>query len=186
MDTSVLIAANKPRDPDYESAKKILDSKMHKLTSYIALAELVSVISRLLVAKQIEIDPQAQKILEKLDDKEKAKAIALYILRKGSVEILECLGLVPSGIFGVDVPIEFQIGIKIAPITRLKTLDNLHIATAMLNKKSNKIEFFITGDKEILKKSRTINEISGLVVLSPKEATEKLYDIEINPFTNSL
>jgi len=174
LDTSVLIAANKPGDSDYEYAKKILDSKANKLTSYIALTELVSVIARLLIAKQIEIDSRAQRILEKLNDEEKAQAIALYILKKGSVDILECLGLVPSGIFGVDIPIEFQIGIKIASITRLRTLDNLHIATAMLNKKSNEIRFFITGDKGILKKSRIINEISGLVVLSPKEATEKI------------
>ena len=174
LDTSVLIAANKPGDPDYEYAKRVLGSKASKLTSYIALAELVSVIARLLAAGQIEIDPRAQRILEKLNDEEKVQAMALYILRKGSVDILECLGLAPSGIFGVDIPIEFQIGIKIAPITRLRTLDNLHIAVAMLNKKSNEIRFFITGDREILKKSRTINEISGLVVLSPKEATEKI------------
>jgi len=174
LDTSILVAANKPGDPDYEYAKEILNSKVDKLTSYIALAELISVIARLLITEQIEIEPRAWRILEKLSEEEKAQAIALYILKKGLVDVLGCLGLMPTGIPSVEVPVELQMGIKIAPITRLRTLDNLHVATAMLNKRSNNIRFFVTGDKEILKKSQIINKISGLIVLSPREAVEKI------------
>ena len=44
----------------------------------------------------------------------------------------------------------------------------------MLNRKSDEIEFFITGDKEILKKSSKINRITELIVLSPEEALRKI------------
>lgn len=53
LDTSVLMAANKPDDLDYESSKRILSSDVHKVTSYIALAELISVVSRLLSTNKL-------------------------------------------------------------------------------------------------------------------------------------
>ena len=174
IDTSVLIASVKPNDPDYTASKTVLRSGILKVTSYITLAEMTSSLSRLFVAGQIRIDPRVSKVLDSLSYDEKIRAIVLYILQKHSVRILSCLGLMPSGILNVDIPIEFLESIKLAPTIRLKTLDNLHVTIAKLHKASEGIEYFITGDKDILNRAGIINRETGIIVLSPQEATKKI------------
>ncbi len=174
LDTSVLIASLKPKDKDHICARKILDSGLTKKISYITVTEMISVVSRLIQACQIQLSDEARELLDPLSFDKKIKAIVLYIILRYNINVIGCLGVVHSGIDRVELPIEFAEAIKIAPKTRLKTLDNLHIATFKLNKKPECLDFLVTGDRDMLNKAAEIREIIETLILSPEEASKKL------------
>jgi len=67
-----------------------------------------------------------------------------------------------------SVPLEYAQARKLAPHLRLKTLDTLHVAySSLLLKTGTPIADFVTGDDELVSRSKQIQRLTGIKVVRP-------------------
>ena len=67
-----------------------------------------------------------------------------------------------------SVPLEYAQARKLAPHLRLKTLDTLHVAySSLLLKTGTPITDFVTGDDELVSRSKQIQRLTGIKVVRP-------------------
>jgi predicted nucleic acid-binding protein len=168
LDTSVILSRYAPTDEFYESSKATIkhveDGEYAAATSVFTFVEASSVISRSLEKFPVE---------EKLS---KDEIVAEYLKRIASIKNLAFIsvggdGLLRIGGLGVTTPLLFEIAMNISLTTSARTLDNLHLASAVLCTDifRRKIDFFVTGDKDLLKKRAAIKEVVKASVVSPNE-----------------
>ena len=65
------------------------------------------------------------------------------------------------------IPLEYYISIKLAEKLTLKTLDLLHIAYAYILREE--IDYFTTGDKDIIQEREKIKQQTGIEIKTPRE-----------------
>ncbi len=175
LDTNVLIAYFKPNDPYYLDSRKILTyDEIDKIVSFLTLTEFSSVISRLEKGGQIKFAPEIGKIISKMPLKQRAIILLKYIVKKFNLKVLGAKELISLRVNGevVSFPLEFLKAISLSYELGLKTLDNLHIAIVALENKLARIDYFITGDRDIIDNRKTILKLVGCPISTPKEFAE--------------
>lgn len=177
LDTNIIVSYFKPNDPHYTYSRKILDqADIHKVISFLTIIEFTSVIFRLQKGNRIELSISMKNIFSKTPQKYRAIILAKYIVRKfnlsvlGSKELLNFRINEESALF----PLEFLKALSLSYESGLKTLDNLHIAIVALENKVSRIDYLVTGDRDILNKRNKILQITGCPVVSPSELTSIL------------
>ncbi|MHA1971512.1 MAG: type II toxin-antitoxin system VapC family toxin [Candidatus Hodarchaeales archaeon] len=167
LDTNVILAQWVPTDPFYESSKRICQAVEGSIIigffSGLGLAEVSSVVER-----------QQQKFSNEINEKTRLSTeYHRRIVRIDNLKIIDIMSpyniIISEKKYKLNV-INWQV-FDIAAKMRLKTLDNLHIATIiLLNKiKGKNIDFFITGDKELLTKSYEVKKEYGFSIVSPEQ-----------------
>ena len=167
LDTSVLLARWAPLDAHYSSSlalyTAISSGKIRGYISDFSLAEVASVVERQQIKFQNTLTQSTNLTLE-------------FVKR---IHLTPNLTLVSTGseisILIADQPATlstiFWKSIDVAITTKLKTLDNIHLAitSSLFNLIGRKMNFFVTADHEILKKSQQIEHAYGFQVVSPKK-----------------
>lgn len=159
VDTSVIVARYKPADPLHREAEKLLQGKGARLyVSPVSLLELYSVLSR--VRDELESPLLEEPILETL---------ITFIVQDCKLSILSQSRIVERRLAGqtLTIPLEYHLAMRYADRMKLRTLDMLHLAWAHIHG----VNRFVTGDEEILERSKTIKEIFKVKTLHPREIT---------------
>ena len=149
----------KPKDPLYSIANKFFRSEYDFVISPITLVELYSVLSR--------IKPFL-KLREELKDANMDTIVA-FILYDLHLEIVAKSFMPRLQILSrkFRVPLEYRLAIRLSEEFQLKTLDLLHIAYAYMLRKT--IDYFVTGDEDILNVRDHIKQYLGLEIKEPSE-----------------
>ncbi|MGQ4892176.1 MAG: PIN domain-containing protein [Candidatus Njordarchaeia archaeon] len=159
-DTNLIIARYKPKDHLYDIANKIFNLDQYKIViSPISLVELFSVLSR--VKNHIKIPPSIRGF--------DLSTLIKFIVDDCNIALISETYIIETNVLAAEIklPLEYYIAFSLAERIKLRTLDLLHIAYTYILK--NKIDAFVTGDKEILqKKEQILNELQ-IKVLSPEE-----------------
>jgi len=133
IDTNILISFIDKKDSKYNLANKLMKNYDNKIITELNLLEIKSVLSRSGVIEE-EID-----------------ALDEYLLIKNDIKIVN-----------IDFNRSINTGIDIINSIKLKTLDCLHIASAIIIHADK----FITFDKDFKNKERTIKQF-GIEIIYP-------------------
>jgi len=159
VDTSVIVARYKPSDELYNSSERLFSQRGILLyVSPLSLAELYAVLSR--VREQIHTPSSIHPSINTL---------VAFIVRECRLHIITQANSVTKklGTTKLRTSPEYFISMKVAEKLQLKTLDLLHLAYASLARVRYRVNGFVTGDKEILDRSRLIRTALRLEVLHP-------------------
>ena len=171
VDTSVLIAKYKPKDEIHSSSSTILSSNFFNfIISHISLVELTSVISRQF--HFIELRDVLREKIEILNFKERVLLLVNYIVQENNLSIVQYNNfenlpfLTQTQIFS-----DYSRAILQSTNTNLRTLDNLHFGAAknIILTKNIHIDYFLTGDDEILTNKNKINKYFDFLIISPED-----------------
>lgn len=173
IDTSIIIAKYKQQDEYHEFANQILNSDINtKIISHISLVELSSVLSR----NKENIKFADVKGIELLSGKEKILFFLKYIISDSGLKLQNFTGMneITSIIPQEQIFMDYHQAISISMRSNLRTLDNLHLATAqnIVSFKGIDLEYFLTGDHEILD-NEELSDIIGIQIIHPKEYIKK-------------
>ena len=167
IDTSVLLAKWVPTDPYHEECKTIVEAvtteRIIGIFSGLGLAEVSSVIERQQGKFSLELAP-------------KISLSAEYLKRIVMIPHLEILDIVYP-IHTVITGLKYELSIihwqslDLAPKFHLKTLDNLHLALSILidKLKGRVIDYFVTGDHEIVSNAHQIKTEYGFSPMFPDQ-----------------
>ncbi|NHJ03163.1 MAG: PIN domain-containing protein [Candidatus Heimdallarchaeota archaeon] len=167
IDTSILLANWVKTDPFHEECKKVIEAiktrTIYGIISGLGLVEISSVVER-----------QQNKFLPKLPPN--ISLTAEYLKRIIMVPNLEIIDIfLPKSALIAGSKIELSLvylqAIDLAPKFHLKTLDNLHLATCVLiNRTTRKsIDYFVSGDQEIVSKAHQLKSEYGFSSVFPDE-----------------
>jgi len=160
IDTSLIVARYKPADELYEHSNRLFQSKDSRLyISPVTVAELYCVLSR--IRKRLEVPVTEEPILDTL---------VAFVLKDCNLEVRSKSYYVEKALGGqlIRMPLEYYISTRVTDRVKLRTLDLFHLSYAWILRRELKIEGFVTGDEEVLDKSRAIQETLGIKVLHPK------------------
>lgn len=174
IDTSVVIAKYKQNDIDHMAGKALLGGRVVRcISSTITLVELAAVIAR--QRHEILIEPEMEEVNEcfsELSPEEQIHALISFILLDNPIEYYSHLGTESLLYETKEIMLfsEYSTAIMFAPKLRLKCLDTLHIAAVknLTLAKGEIVNYFITNDREILSKRRTISELIGATCMDPE------------------
>ena len=172
LDTSVVLGIWAPTDPHHEAIRAMIgamrNGALKGFVSTLGLCEAASVVER-----------QKAKFSSLLDAPDKNIPIPLsleylkVIIELSNVFIVDCTDTVTIRVRdkSITLPIVYWKAIELAPITALRSLDNLHLAIAysLLECLGERVDYFITNDEGILNKGSTIKKTCHFTVLSPNE-----------------
>ncbi len=171
VDTSVLIAKYKTNDKIHNPSVKILTSiNANFVISHISLVELASVISRQI--ENINFNKEIDEKIGQLNFKERIMFLLNYIVHDNKLQIIQHNGfenlpfITENQIFS-----DYSRAMIQSADTSLRTLDNLHLGAAknLMVVKNYKIDYFVTGENEILSKKRIISQYLDILVISPHD-----------------
>ncbi len=166
VDTAVIVARYKPNDPLRTAAENFFSaSRGARFISPLTLVELYSVYSRILVHVRFP------SVLRRVADEEKVGALV-------EASVIDC-ALSPVAVslsadwvlteHRISVPLEYAEARRLAPRLRLRAMDLLHIAyTSLLRKTGVPIKEFVTGDEDLVGKSKRIESVVGVKVSTPQ------------------
>jgi len=177
LDTNVLVAYFKPKDQYHFDSKIILNqAKIRKVVSFLTLIEFSSVIFRLQKGGQIEFTSKMKEIISKIPQKHRAIVLSKYIVKKFNLNVLGAKELLNFKINdkAISFPLEFLKALSLSCELGLKTLDNLHIAIVALENRVSRIDYFVTGDSDVINKRKIVLKVAGCPVLTPSEFTSLL------------
>jgi len=176
LDTNIILARYAPDEPQHREAKNLLvkieEGKLAAVTSILTLIEVVSTTSR------------AYERFKGKAEFMKREEVAGAFLRR--VISIRNLGLIPTG--GeisieveeqrVKLPALFAVALEIGSKTGVKTLDNIHLASASIASRiyGQKIAYFLTLDEDILKHREEIKDLIEIKVATPVEISEVPFD----------
>lgn len=172
LDTSVLLARWAPLDVHHSSSlslyKALSAGKIIGYLSDFSLAEIASVVERQQAKFQATLPPNTQLALEFV---KKIRLTPNLVLVCTSAESKIVIAQQTTSLSTV-----YWKSIDVAITTKLKTLDNIHLAitSSLFTLIGRKMDYFVTADHEILKKGLQIGHVYGFQVVSP----EKLVKIE--------
>lgn len=159
VDTNVIIARYKPGDPLHGVADELFKRDFEFVISPVTLVELYSVLSRVKPFvrlreefKHASIGTLVAFIIHDLHLKLRARAFLFKLSLLGTT---------------FRVPLEYHIAMKFSEKLQLKTLDLLHLAYAYMLREE--IDYFVTGDDDILSRRELIRECMGIEVIEPSE-----------------
>lgn len=164
LDTNIFLARYAPTEPHHREAKKLINrverGEQKALTSTLTLIETTATISR------------TYNTLQK-PSYSREKLIGAYLKKIVNTPNLE---FVPQGgdislnigQKAIDIPATYSIAIEVASVTQLKSLDTLHIASALTANRvyGHQIEYFVTLDEGILKQGEAL-ETMNIKAVSP-------------------
>jgi predicted nucleic acid-binding protein len=164
VDTSIVIAYYFREDPNHGRAAKVIDmlkkENREMIISTLALIELYSTLSR--KSKEYALPPAISAID---DEKLKVHTIVNHIIKDIGLRIIDDEPRVEqvnkTKLFHV-----YQRAVKYAVDLKLKTLDLLHIAYAILLANKGLVHMFTTLDNEIIAKGYSLEKL-GLKLLHP-------------------
>jgi len=166
VDTNVLVAAYSPTDPMPRDSKTWLSRTSTKVVSVLTFLELSAVLARMDQALGLPDQLQGE------TSKRRIRAAVEYIFRDSGVTIASHVGASTTSIGGrrISVPMEYSKAASEAHRLRLKTLDLMHLAQAFLiSRLQQKLDRFVTGDRDIIDISQDILESFDLRVLRPND-----------------
>lgn len=173
MDTNVILSRYIRSDPYREAAKKIFSFEDVERYSYVTLIELFSVVSRLLEEGAFRIPQAIQREIRHFKYDEKVQFLVAYFVKESCIRIpftyydYEALLLPPCEAVTPSLFVEICM---LSSKLRLKTLDNLQIALALILRRTMAdLDYFMTEGKQILNKRFKIEGSTGMNVVSPTE-----------------
>ncbi|HKZ40332.1 MAG TPA: hypothetical protein VJ044_05180 [Candidatus Hodarchaeales archaeon] len=174
IDTNVVVSFVKPNDPYYLSARRILTERIvQNISSTLFLIELKSVISREFTAFFGNLSLEFREMTGRLDEIEKIELFYQHILQSIIIDIMDDVSVEihDSSYYSGQIPASYAKILRVSGKTRLKTLDNLHIAHLILLKENLgvPIDYLITGDQGILARKSDVNRIASVTTISPTE-----------------
>jgi predicted nucleic acid-binding protein len=169
LDTNVILARYTPDEPYFEPAKKLLgkieNGRLAAVTSVLTLVEVVCTTSRAYErynrkAKTLGREAVAGAFLRRLLNFKKLELIPIG----GEVSFA-------AGKNHFALPALFALALEIGSKTGVKTLDTLHLASASIASRiyGQKLDYFITLDEDILKRSETVEGLIECKVVSLSE-----------------
>ena len=172
LDTNVILTRYAPDEPQHEAAKKIVREvdagNLAAVTSVLTLVEIASVTSR-----------AHERFAEASGAMKREEIAAAFLLRVASIRNLIFIptgGEISTKIaeHHVKLPALLAVALEIAPKIGLKTLDNLHLAAAVIASRiyGQKIDYFATLDEEILKHREEVRALIDASVFTPAELVE--------------
>ncbi len=174
LDTNVILTRYAPEEPQHQAAKKILRNveagNLSAVTSVLTIVEVASVISR--AYKRFA---KTGKIMKREDI---TGAFLHRIMSIRNLHFISAGGDISIKIeeSHVKLPALFAVAFEIALKLSLKTLDNLHLAAALISQRiyRQKIDYFTTLDKDILKRREKLKSLIGASVCAPTELVRTL------------
>jgi predicted nucleic acid-binding protein len=169
LDTNIILARYAPDEPQHYQAKTILQKidagEFAAVTSVLTLVEVVCTTSRAyekfnVKSKTFGREEVAGAFLKRILNMKKLT----FVPMGGEVSVNAAKGQ-------VEIPALFALAFEIGSKTGVKTLDTLHLASASIALKfyGNKIDYFVTLDEDILKRSKEITGLIKCKVVSPVE-----------------
>lgn len=160
IDTSILVAALDEKDRRYDKARAILEeSGRVKVISELVVTELASV-----VARRSDIVSSIGQILG-LGPEEVMLAIILYVVKRFGLKLhtVERGTKIPT-LGTMNAPLYETV--KLAPTTRLRTLDLIHVAYVKLMVETGlPLGAFITADLEYERAREFLKDTLGVELL---------------------
>ena len=172
LDTNIILTRYAPDEPQHEATEKIIvevdAGKLAAVTSVLTLVEIASVTSR-----------AHEKTAEASAAMKREEIVTAFIRRVADIQNLTFIpigGEISIRIAEQHVKLSalLAVALEIAPRTGLKTLDNLHLASAIVASRTygQKIDYFATLDEEIRKRSEVVRSLINAPVLTPAELVE--------------
>ncbi|MDP2900004.1 MAG: type II toxin-antitoxin system VapC family toxin [Candidatus Bathyarchaeota archaeon] len=168
IDTNILLARYSPREPYHDDAKRLLEAveggAVEGVTSILTLVEVVSSVSRAY---------NRSKKRGAMGRDEAAGAFLRRVATTRNLSFIPLGGEIAMSVDGVtiDMPALLAVALELGAKTGVKTLDNLHVASATVASRifGQKIDYFVTLDGDILKHKNEIATNSGVVVVKPAD-----------------
>lgn len=170
LDTSVLLARWAPLDVHHSSSLSIYNAlSTGKIIGYISdfsLAEVASVVERQQLKFQTPLPPKIQLALEFV---KRIRLTPNLVLVNTSAETNIVIAHQTTTLSTI-----YWKSIDVAITTKLKTLDNIHLAVtcSLFSLIGLKMDYFVTADHEILKKGQQIEHAYSFRVISPEKLTK--------------
>ncbi|MCX6642223.1 MAG: PIN domain-containing protein [Candidatus Bathyarchaeota archaeon] len=169
LDTNILLARYSKGEQGHSAAKKLIKSieagNAKAVTSILTLIEIVSATSRA-YDRYSERDPPMKR-------GEIAGAFLKRITEINNLRFIPIGGDVSINIGEktLEIPALFAFALETGSKTGLKTLDNIHLASASIASRiyGEKIDHFVTLDEDILKHREEIVAAIGVMVAAPNE-----------------
>lgn len=167
LDTNVFLARYAPHEPHHEEAKTLLQriekGELKAVTSTLTLIEVACTTSR-----------AYDKLTVTTSSLNREEIMAAFLNRLVNTKNLDFIPLggevsATVGEQDVKIPAVYAVALEVASKTALKTLDTLHIASAMIASQlyGHNVSLFVTLDEGILKRHEEIRDISMIRVTSP-------------------
>lgn len=167
LDTSVLLARWAPLDIHHSSSLSLYNAiSTGKITGYLSdfsLAEIASVVERQHLKFQSALPPNTLLALEFV---KRIRLTPNLVFVSTSAESNIVIAHKTTSLSTI-----YWKSIDVAITTKLKTLDNIHLAitSSLFSLIGRKMDYFVTADHEILSKSQQIEHAYGFQVVSPKK-----------------
>lgn len=171
LDTNVLLSQYKLSDPYYREsltiAKSLKRGDVRGYTSTLTILEACSFISRNFPLKKSETPEEARSIAVSKTLKEFASLGLIFIGSEGDYTFR-------LNDQDVRMPAVFFQALTLT-LYGLRTLDLLHLSVARYATKIGlDIRGFVSGDNDFIGSKKTISDIIGMSVISPKELIDTL------------
>lgn len=161
VDTSVIIARYKPNDELYEHSERLFSRDDVKFyASPLTLVELYAVLSRLL--DELLIPQGFEKDLD---------ALVGFIVKDCKLNVVPHLYTLTLDFHArkIRMPLEYYLTFRYAGRLKLRALDLIHICYAKILNEFYDVEFFVTGDEELLSKAEVASELLKLRISHPRD-----------------
>jgi hypothetical protein len=130
--------------------------------------------------KQISVEKPVEDLVNSLPVPFQIKAIVEYCLMRIPIRIISDITLEAFDFNGDRYIVDntFNLAFKICPEFRLKTLDTMHVASAMKIKayRGIDLQYIATNDESLLNEARGIHALTNLLPISSTDLC-KLYKI---------
>lgn len=164
LDTNIFLARYAPEEPHHREAKTLINrverGEQKALTSTLTLIETTATISRTYAT--LQKPPYSR---EKL-----VGAYLKKIVNTSNLEFIPQGGDISLslGEKTLDISATYSLAIEVASVTQLKSLDALHIASALTASRvyGHQIDYFVTLDDGILKQGEAL-ETMNIRAVSP-------------------
>jgi predicted nucleic acid-binding protein len=167
LDANVILARYAPDEPQHDEAKTLMKrieaGRLTAVTSVLTLVEVVCATSR-----------AYEKFHDEADALSREEVAGAFLRRLLNIKKLEFISMggelsVTHEEKRVKLPALLALALEIGSKTGVKTLDALHLASASTASRvyGNKVDYFVTLDEDILKRSEKIRGIVESRVVSP-------------------
>ena len=177
LDTNIIIAPLRTVDPNAK-AIRVLESQKHLrfVTGTLSILEIVSILSREeQILRRAIMDLSSRGFLTELVSlplENQVQLIIGYLLNRIGIRVLDELASEPNRYAQVKFSTSplVKLALRLNPSTKLRTLDNLHLSTAILynNLLGDKIDYLVTSDSEFLSKRGNYKSLTDINVVSPE------------------